>query len=209
MGSKHQDAAEVEALYHSCVSELGRAFDRLACAYESDCDRRLDLVQEIHTALWLSLRAFDRRCSLRTWAYRVAHNTGASHVRRSMRHKARKWVDLASAEQLADVDQSETTANQRIVLDKLLALVQELSPVDRQVILLYLEGLDSAAIAETAGVSPTNVTTKIHRIKKLLAHQLQKGEQNNAIRPLGHTDAVRMAVAADDGLGAACAKPAS
>ncbi len=192
----------MEALYHSCVSELGPVFDRLACGYESDADRRRDLVQEI-------LRVFDGRCSLRTWVYRVAHNTGASHVARSMRHTARNWVDLASAEQLADVDQNEGAANQRIVLDKLLTLVQQLSPVDRQIILLYLEGMESAAIAETAGVSPTNVTTKIHRIKKLLAHQFQKGAKNDAIIPLGHTDAVGMAVSAKDGFRAPCVKPAS
>jgi RNA polymerase sigma-70 factor, ECF subfamily len=209
MDSRHRTAAEVEQLYHSCVDEFGAAFDRLAYGYESDSDRRRDLVQEIHTALWLSLRAFQGRCSLRTWAYRVAHNTAASHVARSMRDKARNWVDLDSAEQVPDVDRHEGAANQRIVLDKLLVLIHGLSPVDRQVILLYLEGMDGDAIAEIAGVSPTNITTKIHRIKKLLAHQFQKGAKSNASRPLGHPDAVGLAVSEDDRLAAVCVEPAS
>ena len=34
--------------------------------------------------------------------------------------------------------------------------------------LLYLEDLDAAEIATTTGLSPGNVATKVHRIKRLL-----------------------------------------
>jgi DNA-directed RNA polymerase specialized sigma24 family protein len=34
-------------------------------------------LQEIRIALWRSFANFDGRCSLRTWVYRVAHNTAA------------------------------------------------------------------------------------------------------------------------------------
>jgi RNA polymerase sigma-70 factor, ECF subfamily len=42
----------------------------------------------------------------------------------------------------------------RIALDRLLRLVHRLNPVDRQLMLLYLEDLDGASIAEITGFSP-------------------------------------------------------
>ena len=56
-----------EERYALAARSLGPAVERLARAYEADADRRRDLVQEIHLALWRSLAGFDGRCSLRTW----------------------------------------------------------------------------------------------------------------------------------------------
>jgi RNA polymerase sigma-70 factor (ECF subfamily) len=75
-----------ERLYGHAAETLGAALGRLARAYERDADQRRDLLQEIHVALWRSLSRFDGRCSLRTWVYRVAHNTAISKtVRRRPR----------------------------------------------------------------------------------------------------------------------------
>ena len=67
-------------LYSDVAEEFGGALERLARAYEGDSDRRRDLLQEIHVALWRSLARFDGRCSMRTWVYRVAHNVATSRV---------------------------------------------------------------------------------------------------------------------------------
>jgi DNA-directed RNA polymerase specialized sigma24 family protein len=58
----------------------------------------------------------------------------------------------------------------------LMNLIQHLKPLDRHVILSYLEGLDAASIGEITGRSPGNVATKIHRIKTVLARQFQQGD---------------------------------
>ena len=55
-------------------------------------------------------------------------------------------------------------------------LVQRLKPTDREVFVLYLEGLGVDEIAEIAGLSHTNTGTKIHRIKRLLSERLAPGE---------------------------------
>ena len=59
---------------------------------------------------------------------------------------------------------------------RLLQLIHKLAPVDRQTILLYLEGERAESIAEVTGLSAVNVATKIHRIGKLLSRQFQEGE---------------------------------
>jgi len=54
----------------------------------------------------------------------------------------------------------------------------QLKPIERQVILLYLEGTDAASIAEITGISAGNVATKIHRIKKILAGRFGRGDRH-------------------------------
>jgi RNA polymerase sigma-70 factor (ECF subfamily) len=164
-----------DARYREAAAEYGAALERLARAYEADADRRRDLLQEIHLALWRSLAAWGEKCSLRTWVYRVAHNAATSHVLRERRARAERLVSLEELEAMPDPSPAESVAEDRQALDRLLAIIQTLKPLDRQVILSYLEGLDAAAISEITGVSSGNVATKIHRIKNVLARRFQEG----------------------------------
>jgi RNA polymerase sigma-70 factor (ECF subfamily) len=54
-------------------------------------------------------------------------------------------------------------------------LIRRLRPMDRQIIMLYLEGEEAGPIAEVTGLSPANVATKIHRIKKTLKQNYLEG----------------------------------
>src|SRR5207302_4720671 len=74
-----------DANYRDAAAEYGAALERLARAYEADPDRRRDLLQEIHLALWRSFAGFNGLCSQRTWVYRVAPNSATSHVLRERR----------------------------------------------------------------------------------------------------------------------------
>jgi RNA polymerase sigma-70 factor (ECF subfamily) len=159
--------------YRTAAGEFGPALERLARAYEANPDRRRDLLQEVHLALWRSFAVWNGACSLRTWVYRVAHNAATSHVLRERR--AQVLVSVEELEAMPDPVASETAAGNRAALDRLLELVQGLKPLDRQVILSYLEGLDAAEIAEITGISPGNVATKIHRIKNVLARKFHQG----------------------------------
>ena len=87
------DRDRQDVLYAEASAAKAAAIRRLARGYEADPDRQRDLLQEMHMELWVSLRSFDGRCSLRTWVYRIANNVGASHVVRSRRSTSR-LVDL-------------------------------------------------------------------------------------------------------------------
>ncbi|HEX4098133.1 MAG TPA: sigma-70 family RNA polymerase sigma factor [Caulobacteraceae bacterium] len=167
-------AEDQEARYRDAIAQYGPAIERLARAYEADADERRDLVQDIHVALWRSFEGFDGRCSLGTWTWRVAHNAAASHVGRRRRTPHR----LATLEQLESApagDDPEAAAGERQVLDRLSRMIQALGPPDQQVMLLYLEDLPAAEIAEITGLSPGAVAVKIHRLKALLARRFQQG----------------------------------
>jgi len=167
-----------DELYGEAAQTYGAAMDRLARAYEADPDARRDLAQEIQLALWRSFEGFDGRCGLRTWVYRVAHNAAASHVMRQRRAKTAILVGLEEIEALADPRDEQSLADRRMALEHLLALIRRLHPLDRQVILSYLEGLDAASISEITGISPGNVATKVHRIKNILTRQFHSGESH-------------------------------
>ena len=159
--------------YREAAAEYGAALERLARVYEADPDHRRDLLQEIHLALWRSFAGWDARCSLRTWVYRVAHNAATSHVMRQRRVKSYLLLSLEELDRVAAPPAPEL--DRREALSRLLALVQGLKPLDRQVILSYLEGMDAAAIGEITGLAPGNVATKIHRIKNILTRAFHQG----------------------------------
>ncbi|WP_321474565.1 sigma-70 family RNA polymerase sigma factor [uncultured Paludibaculum sp.] len=166
-------APERDELYASSIRAYGQALDRLARGYEADPEKRRDLRQEIHLRLWTSLAAFDGRCSLRTWTFRVAHNTAATWVSRERRNRV-LLVSLEDIEQSLAYGRGEPDIDHHRALTQLAQLIHQLKPLDRQIMLCYLEEMDSAAIAEITGLSPANVSMKVHRIKTILARQFQQ-----------------------------------
>jgi RNA polymerase sigma-70 factor (ECF subfamily) len=160
-------------MYAEASSLHGAAVRRLARGYEADPDKQKDLLQEIHMELWKSLGSFDGRCSLRTWVYRVAHNVGASHVVRSRRLSSR-LTDLENLQaEMPGIDEAQV--DRQFSTARIFDLIRRLKPMDRQIIMLYLEGEEAGPIAKVTGLSPVNVATKIHRIKKTLKQDYVEG----------------------------------
>jgi RNA polymerase sigma-70 factor (ECF subfamily) len=168
-----------EESYREVVARFGAALERIAFAFEFDRERRRDLLQEIHVAIWRSLSTFDGRCSLRTWIHRVAHNVAASHVIGDRRDRLKQTVSLDDLESLpgGGLD-PEGAVSERQALERLEALIRRLAPLDRQVILLYLEGMNAADIGEVTGLSVSNVATKVYRIKHVLTRGLARGDDH-------------------------------
>ena len=54
---------------------------------------------------------------------------------------------------------------------QILSIIDRLDPPDRQILLLYLEGIAAAEIGEITGVSSDSVATKIYRFKAMLTHR--------------------------------------
>jgi RNA polymerase sigma-70 factor, ECF subfamily len=167
------------ALYEEAIEAHGPALARLVRSYEKDPDKRQDLRQEIHLALWRSFGHFDQRCSLRTWTYRVAHNVASSFVLRHQRARASQLVSLDSLEHTAEEARSEEAMDRQLMIGRLHELIAQLQPPDQQLMVLYLEGLDAAAIGDVTGLSGSNVATKIHRIKKILARMFRAGGEDD------------------------------
>lgn len=163
-----------DSLYEEAAEAYSAALVRLARGYELDPEARRDLLQEIHFQLWRSFAYFDRRCSLKTWVYRIAHNVATSHVIRQRRIRD-TLVGIEQVESLPGRDEVHLAASQAEALQHLSLLMQRLKPLDRQIIISYLEEMDAASISEITGLSPANVAVKVHRIKSVLRRWFDEG----------------------------------
>jgi len=156
--------------YRLAAAEFGGALVRLARAYEPDVDRRRDLLQDIHLELWRSFAAYEGQCSLRTWVYRVAHNVGIS---RRIRKRKLRLVSLDAADGIHTGDNTAEQADAAHDVARLYVLIRQLESPDDQVMLLYLEDMDAAAIGEVTGLSPNAVAMRIHRVKAILTERFR------------------------------------
>ena len=112
----------------------------------------------------------------------MAHHVAVAHIIRERRTFS-NLVSLEELEVLPDKDGCAVAANRRMDLDRLSASIQRLKPLDRQVIVSYLEDMDAVSTGEITGLSPANVAMKIHRIKNILAkrfHQQRHEGGNDA-----------------------------
>lgn len=167
-----------DALFTSILRDYGAQISRFAMSYELDVAKRHELRQEMLLAVWQSLAVFKQQCSLRTWVYRVTHNVGVSHIQREKRRPSTVSLDdetLDVTPITAHGDDSVAAIERGIDLARLLRVIDALGMPDRQIMVLYLEELDAVSIADVVGLSAVNVSTKIHRIKALLARQLNTG----------------------------------
>lgn len=172
--ARESDAQRFEGL----VREHGPALQRLTFGYEASAEARRDLQQEILVALWRALPSFEGRSSLKTWIFRVAHNVSASHVLRARR---RPKTDFRSLEELGDLIASadgEAVALSSLRVEALARGVRELKSLDRQLVLLFLEGFSSSETAEVTGLSETNVSTKLSRLRAALRDHLDEDYQD-------------------------------
>jgi RNA polymerase sigma factor (sigma-70 family) len=158
---------EQDDWYSRVAAQWGPALQRVARSCEADPDRRRDVLQDMHVAIWKSHTLFDGRCSERTWIYRIATNVAANHVTRERRRNA-PLISLDLVDDLP-VDDTSNTTEKDLALRKLFDIIDRLGNPDRSVITLYLEGLDAASIGEVTGMTAGAIATRISRIKSLLA----------------------------------------
>jgi RNA polymerase sigma-70 factor (ECF subfamily) len=167
-------ADDRQAAFVQLLREHERIVWHVARLYSRGRDDQRDLAQEICLQLWRSFARYDAARKFSTWMYRVALNVAISH-RRSAR--ARDDATEPLEEELAQTwTDSAQDAALRERLRELHALIAQLGPLDRALMLLLLDECSYAEIAEVMGLSVTNVATKISRLKQRLRLQM-KGEQ--------------------------------
>lgn len=166
---------EQQRRFEGLLREHQRIVFKVARVYARNPQDRDDLAQEIAAQLWRSFGSFDeRRAKFSTWMYRVALNVAISSIRSARRSGAQgvEPLDDVHLETIAGpgATQDETMErNERIAA--LHAFIARLDPLNRALVLLYLEERSYAEIAEVLGISETNVATKLGRIRQRLHAQ--------------------------------------
>lgn len=142
---------------------------KIAYAFCRSAPDREDVVQEIAVQLWRARDRYDPTFRETTWIYRIAINVAISYFRRERRHQ-HAVVDVPLIA-VAPVAPDERLA-------RLLTMLDAFGPLDRALVLLYLDDNDHAAIADVLGISVSNVGTKLQRIKDKLRATASEEERH-------------------------------
>lgn len=166
--NKHNEPKKEK--YFRIVEQNKGIIYKVARSYCITQDDREDLIQEIIVQLWRSIDTYNSAYKASTWMYRIALNVAISSFRKDKKVK-HEHVDINDVylrcEQ--DVEQHEEKDVQQLYV-----FINQLSNVDKAIILLYLEGESYTSIAENLDVSVTNVATKLGRIKQKLKQKFDK-----------------------------------
>jgi RNA polymerase sigma-70 factor (ECF subfamily) len=167
--------ADRRAAFEDLLRRYLPAIGRLAACYTRDAAEREDLVQDIAMGLWTALPRFRGEASERTWLYRVAHNTAITHLTRRERRATRERVgDLP--DRPAPVATQESTAIDAERRARLWAAVGALPLIDRQIVVLHLEGLSAAEIEAVTGRSAGSIATRLTRCRQTLTETVRRQE---------------------------------
>lgn len=153
--------------YVRLLGEHDRALRRLASSYERDPARQQDLMQEIWLAVWQALPRFRGECSERTFVFRIAHNRAVSHIDYSQRRHVEPLDEDAPF--AAPGPDPETSLSQQQRHQRLRNAVQDLPIALRQVVVLTLEGLSNADVADVVGITENNVAVRLTRARAALS----------------------------------------
>jgi RNA polymerase sigma-70 factor (ECF subfamily) len=130
-----------------------------------------DLAQEIAAHLWRAFPGYDRARRFSTWMYRIALNVAISWLRsEAPRRRHSVPYHHEHHEPTVETGHEDDDEGQRI----LRGFIDSLDPLNRAVLLLYLEEHSYAEMSEILGVSETNLTTKINRLKERLRAYAEK-----------------------------------
>lgn len=137
---------------------------KISAGYCRGREDREDLAQEIAAALWQAWPSYDPAQPFSTWMYRVALNVAISHRRRA-RHRDAEVLGESEAD-VVGAEDVDIVARQRLQI--LQRSMCELTPVNRALLILHLEGCSQRECADVLGTTEGNIATRLGRIKEQL-----------------------------------------
>jgi RNA polymerase sigma-70 factor (ECF subfamily) len=158
------------------VEQYEPALRRLAGAYLEQSADREDLFQEIAVALWQAIPRFRSESSERTWLYRIAHNVAITAATRLRGRGKREEPISEPFEHASRLPSAEQDLLHREKQKWLIEAVRGLPLLDRQIVLLHLEGLSYSEIETISGLSETAIATRLSRTREKLRAQIQRKE---------------------------------
>ncbi len=163
MRNEEKNHLLAKAFQKTIATHKGILF-KVARIYCQDEEDRKDLIQEMMIQIWRSFPTYKEQYKISTWLYRIALNVAISFYRKNKRQKGNNVFLNEKIEPISeDVDPEQE--HQLQLLDK---FINELNDLDKALMLLYLEEKNQNEIAEILGISVSNVSTKIGRIKTKL-----------------------------------------
>jgi RNA polymerase sigma-70 factor (ECF subfamily) len=149
---------------------------RVVNYYCKDADDKKDLEQEILIQIWLSYKKYNDEFAWSTFIYRIALNVSIGFYKKQKRRKDKFInVNLFIETHLQD--------DTPLIIDEDLRVLNEfifqLNDINKALMILYLQEKPYAEIALILGISETNISTKINRLKIQLKEYFKINKNGN------------------------------
>ncbi len=167
------NASEQQARFEEWVKTHGAILHHVTNGFAEGDDRN-DLMQELLLAVWRAIPAFRHGAQPSTFIYRVSHNAALTWKRtlRNYRNRVERFQEQPAFDASTPADSPEPA-----LLERLYAEIRKLPPLDRSLMLLSLDGVSYADMAQIHGLSESNVGVRLNRAKQQLAKAM-KGAAN-------------------------------
>lgn len=142
---------------------------KITTIYTDNREDQQDLYQDIVYQLWKSFDSFRGEAKFSTWMYRIALNTALTHIKRNKRKGHSVAIDRVV---LRQTELYDTVFEERVKI--LYGYIHQLNVLEKGLMLLLLEGKSYTEISEITGLTPSNVGTRISRIKTKLKSKIIK-----------------------------------
>lgn len=160
-------SAEKKTIFAQWLKDHESILHKVARSFSPTRADQDDLIQEMQVALWHGIAGFDQRSKISSYIYRIALNKAISWKRRAKAHQRK----VENFEQEARSRGNEPEQDRRLAI--VYAEIRRLNDAERSLILLQFDGFNYREIAETLGLTESNVGVKLNRIRKKLAERLK------------------------------------
>lgn len=147
----------VKTDFERMVQEHKNTIYTVCFMFSNDSDEVNDLFQEVLINLWKGYSSFKMLSGIDTWIWKVSFNTCISSERKKKRHKT---VPLSM-----DIDLFQDKDEDSKQIRQLYQRIHRLKPLDRAIVLLWLEGISYEEIGAIVGISTKNVSVRLFRIR--------------------------------------------
>jgi RNA polymerase sigma-70 factor (ECF subfamily) len=137
------------------------------CKLYADGEDKEDLKQEIIFQLWRSYPNYHGKSKFQTWMYRVALNTAML----GLRAQKMRYTGLTDRELRISDDPFEQ-GDKEARIGQLYSQIYKLKDLDKTIIFLYLEECSYEEIAEITGITVSNVSVRLTRIREKIRAKL-------------------------------------
>ncbi len=151
----------LEVRFTDCIHIHDAMIRRICLGYAHTSQDIEDLYQDVLVNIWRGLPAFRADSSMRTWVYRIALNTCVSTLRIRSKQPPQTSLD----EVILVPDQSQ---ERKESVKYLYECIATLGPIDKAIVMMWLDEYSYDEIADTIGIKRNNVATRLHRAKEKL-----------------------------------------
>ncbi len=155
------ESRRLEHIFSETIQTHDAMIRRICLGYAANPQDLEDLYQDVLVNIWRGLRSFRSESSIRTWVYRIALNTCVSTLRaRSNRPSQASLEDVILV--------ADDSLDKRESIKDLYECIATLNPIDKAIMMMWLDEYSYDEIAETIGITRNNVATRLHRAKEKL-----------------------------------------